>query len=161
MLFEQFIWKINYYTGRKINFRKNVKMKIKKKFLLVFLGLGLLMGSFITYLALNTKSKISEGISQFRQSSLVELESSTEMRYRFIRTSVLFKEYLHEIIEKYPPPEIALTRAEIEKNIIDFEKALELRKKVTADLLRLYRLKNPSVDGDELNELNELNELII
>lgn len=143
--------------GKENKFYKKIAiMKIKKKFLLVFLGLGLSMGCFITYLALNTKLKITKGISQFRQSSLVELESATEMRYNFIRISVLFKEYVHEIIQKYPPSEIAITRAGMEKNIIDFEKALELRKKTAVTTLRLYRLTESSDNSDELNRISNL-----
>jgi signal transduction histidine kinase len=129
-------------------------MKIKQKLLLGFIGIASLVG-MVGYYAINSLNKITRDVTQIRQSSILELESSTEMAFELILLNGLFKEYIHEAVKKQTDATDKI-KTEIKGSFKRFEKALALRKKITASGRDLYEAEELEEENEELHKMEYL-----
>ncbi|MET0637880.1 MAG: ATP-binding protein [Chitinophagaceae bacterium] len=129
-------------------------MKIRKKLLLVFIGLASLV-ALVGYFAIAGLKEISKDVTQIRQSSIPEVESSTEMAFELMQLNGLFNEYAHHA-NKNRRAETDKIKIELKEGFARFEKALASRKGITASGLTLYDGKELQQELEELEETKEL-----
>jgi signal transduction histidine kinase/DNA-binding response OmpR family regulator len=123
-------------------------MKIKSKLLSVFLVLASL-GAVIGYFAINSFKKINTDVEQISKSSILEVESTTEMTLELITLNELLDEYISETATD-THRQAGKLRAEIEATFPLFEKSMELRRKITASGLELYNAEEVKEEKEEL-----------
>jgi len=129
-------------------------MKIKKKLILVFMGLASLV-ALVGYFSTTSLRKIAIDVDQVRNSSILEVESSTELVFDLILLRSLFNEYIHETIKNDPGPANKVKR-EIEENFMRFEKALASRRRITRTGLALYSEEELEAEQEELIKIEGL-----
>jgi signal transduction histidine kinase len=129
-------------------------MKLKKKLLLAFVSLAALV-VLVGVRTVYSLNEITKDVAQIDQSSILEVESSTEMAFELLIMEGLFKDYINAAIKSYPA-EIASIKKRLEKSFVDFETALEARKEITIRGLKLYNDEEVEGERGELNQIKYL-----
>jgi signal transduction histidine kinase/CheY-like chemotaxis protein len=124
-------------------------MKIKKKLLLMFLVLASL-SAVIGFFGINSLKEINNNVEQISQSSILEVESTTEMSLELITLNGLLKEYISET-SKGTQGRTGELKKEIEATFPLLEKAMDLRRKITASGMKLYETDELEGEKEELD----------
>ena len=128
-----------------------MKMKIKYRMLMVFVGLALLVG-IVGSTAIKSLHHITDGVVQVRESSVLEIESTNEMALSLSVMDRLLEEYIHHT----KAAEIAVAKNNLEKSFAGFEAALELRKSITGSGRNLYEASELENEEEELINIRKL-----
>ncbi|RYY60692.1 MAG: HAMP domain-containing protein [Chitinophagaceae bacterium] len=128
-------------------------MNLKKKLLLIFLLLALLV-ALVGFFSTRSLVEAGRDIDQIRLSSLPEVESSAEMSFELLFLDNLLEQYLSQMHNDHID-DARTTLAQVDSAFKKFENALAVRKKVTEDGLKLYEDDDLRKEREELVQIQD------
>jgi signal transduction histidine kinase len=113
------------------------------------------MVATVGYIAIDSLNEVGDDMKQIKGSSILEVESSTEMAFELNSINGYFQKYIFENGKK-ASADTAKINIKLNGAFISFEEAMQLRKHITTSGLKLYKGEELEQEKQELNALENL-----